>query len=255
MRSIKSQRMMGAVLAVTLGFGLTGPAAATTTLYTDEADFAAASALPVQQTSPVITCSPPSTHCAAAFTTVVSEPFPGLVLTTDAGTGINYTTAGYYLPTAYPHDFLTEGYDPTISNHLYINFPFPGTISAFGFDIGTYESTELQIVSDDGTTFDESTPAGFGHTEFVGFISDTSLSSITITLPTLNDTWLIDRFYIGYPTALDLGSATGSDPDPAPEPAAWALMLAGMALAAGRLRRRRLGVTPVSVHPASSRDA
>jgi hypothetical protein len=211
-------------------------ARATTTVYTDEADFAAASSDPVQQTSPVIICSPTVTSCNVDVTTVVSEPFPALVLTTDPGDSINYTNADYYGPTAYPHDFLTEGYDPTISNHLYINFPFPGTISAFGFDIGTYNSTDLQIATDDGTTLDDPAPAGFGHTEFVGFVSDTYLNTITITLPTLNDTWLIDRFYIGYPTALDVGSVVAAGP--APEPGAWMLILTGFGLVGGAARRR-----------------
>ena len=229
--------LTAAVAAGLIAFTVAG-AHATTTVYTDEADFAAASSLAVQQTSPVITCSPPSTHCNVDVTTVISEPFAVLVLTTDPGDSINYTTAGYYLPTAYPHDFLTEGYDPTISNHLYINFPIPGTISAFGFDIGTYNSTDLQIATDDGTTFDDPAPAGFGHTEFVGFVSDTYLNSITVTLPTLNDTWLIDRFYIGYPSGLDVGSVVAAGP--APEPGSWALLIMGTALAGAQLRRRRV---------------
>ncbi len=230
--------LTAAVAAGLIAFAV-GGAHAATTVYTDEASFAAASSLPVQATSPVIICNPAG-PCNVDVTTVVSEPFPGLVLTTDAGDSINYTNAGYYFPTTYPHDFLTEGYDPTISNHLYVSFPFPGTISAFGFDIGTYNSTELQIATDDGTTFDDPAPAGFGHTEFVGFVSDTYLKSITVTLPTLNDTWLIDRFYIGYPSALDVGSVVGAGP--VPEPGPWALIIMGTALAGAQLRRR--GVAP-----------
>ncbi len=224
---------------------LATPAAAAVTFYTDEASFASAVGS-VQQSSPEIICTGAGPcPSAVAVSMVVSSPFPGLVLTTEMGDSINYTDYDYYSQT-FAHDFFTQGYDPSNVNYVNIDFPFPGTITAFGFDYSTYEGTEVTITGtdNDGSQSQDdlsppalfSEPAGAAQTHFVGFVSDNYLDSVDLTLAATGDDWILARFYIG---STDSVGIPATDVATAPEPGSWALMLVASGLVGGSLRERR----------------
>ena len=118
-----------------------------------------------------------------------------------------------------------------------LTFTFGTPVAAFGIDIATIargfsgSSSGAFVLTVNGTpyTYNYSGSTGFG---FLGITTDTAFSSLTITTSKNNDS-LFDNVRFG-----TLAAGTPA----VPEPATWAMMVAGFGLAGGALRRRRAQV-------------
>jgi len=114
-------------------------------------------------------------------------------------------------------------------------FQFANPITAFGIDVNTFADTEgaYQAALDNGgsvTSFFDTFP-GFFTGQFLGFISDTPFSTVSVSALT-GFTYTLDTLIYGDARAV-------SDPRVVPLPAAGWLLLSGMGLLGFLQRRRR----------------
>jgi hypothetical protein len=147
------------------------------------------------------------TYGASAGTPIVTTTY----LTSTDPNGLGSTSAGYFLPSETA------------------TFSFNSPITAFAIDVNTYApadgaySASLNsgdVVNSLHEVFPNTTTG-----QFIGFVSDTAFSSVTISATT------------GYSYTLDTlvyGSATA-----VPEPEAYAMLLAGLGLLGWRMRNAR----------------
>jgi len=226
-----------------MAFYCAAPAAAQTVYDGDYDGFAAASAYAISAFSPTITCPDHQSQCFVGENP--GTPPPGFfTVSTNSGSNINFTTANWYAPTDYAHNFMTESYEPDREANDYIQIDFNLTgIHAFGLDVGTYQGTELDFILSNGDEYDDVNSAGFGDTKFIGFTSDDELTSLRVYVPTRSDGFIITRLYVGYPGEVFNIDGVGSTGG-VPEPASWAMMLGGFGLAGGAMRRRRATPLP-----------
>jgi hypothetical protein len=138
------------------------------------------------------------------------------------GDTLNVTGRDFYSPTKYPNDFLVQGFDPARSGTDLV-IKFPAGFTAIGMNLGTFDGFSLLFTLSTGDTF-TFTPLAFGHLSFLGLISSTPITSLTIFAPG-PEAVVLDSVRFG--TAI------------VPEPATVSVMgLGGVVLFA--LRRRRL---------------
>jgi len=126
-------------------------------------------------------------------------------------------------------------------NQLKITFA-PTHAFAFEFQYLSYPSDPSDkafgVTFSNGAAFQLTTPNSFSAMSglsFFGVVSDQAFSSVILDLPDFGAYSLTDNYRIGAPAAA------------VPEPASWALMIAGFAALGAALRRR------ATVHPRFSR--
>jgi len=111
-------------------------------------------------------------------------------------------------------------------------FDFDGTTHAFGFYATGVQTTfglDFLVTYDNGVSQAFSAPVNTdGGVSFFGLVDTDSFASITISRPG-NDAWGIDNVSYGFPTLT---------PE-VPEPASWAMMIAGFGLVGAAMRRRQ----------------
>ena len=106
-------------------------------------------------------------------------------------------------------------------------FTFAAPITAFGFDFGAMQNNSLRtVITVAGTALTPSQQAG-DQIGFYGFVSDTAFTTIRFT-GNDNDGFGIDN--IRWASAATPG---------VPEPASWAMLIAGFGLVGAATRRRR----------------
>ena len=183
----------------------------------DRATFVAASgslsgqnfdALPAGTT---LTTVGPVTFGSSVGTPVVTSQF----LTTTSPNGLGRTTQNFFSST----DAAT--------------FTFLNAISAFAIDINTFATAagSFDVVLNTGdqafSIFETFPRAGTG--QFIGFVSDTPFSTVTLTANT-GASFTLDTLLFGSRAAV-VGAV--------PEPGTWAMMLIGFGAIGGALRKRR----------------
>ncbi len=209
-----------AILAVTAIS--TAPAYALDAIYTSEAAFDAA--VPGAATYAFDEGNTPSHyHSIPSPSTIDGFEFTDEVTPSDLAAGQGQVPLMFLIGAAstptYGSDFLSFQ-----NEHTDVLGRIGNLGEAFGFDYGSYISTggPATVTLADGTSF-VITPTS---TEaFLGFTSSSPIGSLTIDYPG------------GY--AFDVIGLSGTA-TPAPEPAAWALMLIGMGGLGATLRRRRV---------------
>ncbi len=199
---------------------------------------------------------------ATAGGTITTDGFEGITTPTSGGIGVvsegtSFARTGYTIGTG-----GIAGATLSVLDNTYVNggnqirnrfgmstgsvvddsygdltFTFGTPINAFGLDIATIargfvgSSSGAFVLTVNGTpyTYNYSGSSGFG---FLGITTDTAFSSLTITTSKVNDS-LFDTVRFG-----TLAAATPA----VPEPATWAMMIAGFGLVGGAMRRRRTQV-------------
>lgn len=125
--------------------------------------------------------------------------------------------------------FLTAAGGTGASNPLsQILIALPSSVTAFGFDLGTFSPRgEALDITFGGTTFSTGTSAGLGVPTFIGFTSNAPVTSILVSAQAgARGDVNLDTF--------TFGSAIAA----VPEPATWALMILGFGAIGGSMRRR-----------------
>ena len=153
------------------------------------------------------------TYSTTGGTPLVTDDY----LTSTSPQGLGATNVGFFLTT----DSLTLTFD--------------SAITAFAIDINTFATADGSYsgLLNTGDTVDSifETFPGFGTGQFIGFISDTAFTSLTISSPG-GFAYTVDTLIYG--EARDV-----IEPGAIPEPGTWALMIGGFGLAGASLRRRR----------------
>lgn len=220
-----------AATAVALGCAFSGAARAAVTVYTDQAAFNAA--------------------VSSATTQATTYDFPSPGLNRDYGLGGALTQNGItfragastYLFNLTPSIGATYGKDFLSFQRLSQAPATTGTISgigtAIGLTFGTYINNPIMPVTFTGAGFSKSlfVPISPG-TSFFGVVSDTAIGSLDFSTRETP----FDLVTFTLPTTVVV-----TPPDPpapaVPEPATWALMIAGFGMIGAALRRRR-GASP-----------
>ncbi|PZQ57293.1 MAG: hypothetical protein DI570_20045 [Phenylobacterium zucineum] len=114
-----------------------------------------------------------------------------------------------------------------------LTLTFSSAISAFALDINTFASADgaysvLLNTGDTAFSIFETFP-GTGTGQFIGFVSDTGFTSLTLSTVS-GFAYTVDTLIYG-----EARDVTGG----IPEPGTWALMLAGFGAVGASLRRRR----------------
>jgi hypothetical protein len=226
-----------ALLSFALMLGASGAAQATTTVYTDRDAY------------------------LAAISGAATDTFDDLGIQY-YGTSMTRTVGDYsYQLSANPDGLYGagengDGWISTNSKVDEISFSnFTGGVSAIGGYFfgsnanGGYADVVLMSLSfldRDGVETAFELPSYPTESTFFGFVSSTGLQSLTIGVPGFPSDGMTPEQIAAYqqwPTANDiiLGQSPQDAPPPpaVPEPASWALMLAGFGLVGGALRGRR----------------
>jgi hypothetical protein len=112
-------------------------------------------------------------------------------------------------------------------------FSNAGTLTALGFDFHNYDSSDRYRITVNGVNYDN--VITFGASGFFGITSTTGFSSLQIA--TLSFGGVVSPVTIDNVRFAPSGATSGA----VPEPAAWAMMIAGFGGVGGLMRRRRAG--------------
>lgn len=212
---------MRATALLLAGFALFASTAseATITIYTNQAAFAAAT-------------SAPGTDTYTGFNITGSTASP--IVRNAGGYSYTATTAGSFFgagTTANPWLSTNTATDPVI----FSNFsPFVSAIGGnfFGSDIsGLFKSGDITLTAVDGSGSMSQSILNATTSSFLGFVSTSNLSSLTISAVQPRNAYL-------WPTIDNLTLARGATAAAVPESATWAMMIAGFGLVGYSLRRR-----------------
>jgi hypothetical protein len=211
------------------------PAAASVTLYTDEPSFLAAVTAAAKQGFSGIA---PVGGIADVSPTVAGVTFTSNNIPFVIDTGSN---ASYGVPF-----FSGQGNaDNVPANSVTISFT---GYQAFGFHYGSYISTNesYTAVLNTGDVFNFATAATQATPLFLGFVSTTPLTSITLT-STAGANVLDPNggSATGYGYAFDIPDFTLANPAGVPEPMTWAMMTIGFG-ALGATARYRKRARPIA---------
>ena len=201
-------------ITLALAAALGTSASAATMVYTTPADFAAATKNPTSIGFNGI-LTPPQTFANFNPLTVAGISFA----TPNAGTLVNVTAADYYgAGSSFPADFIVNSSNPG-NNELDVTFSAP--TFAFGLDYGAFSGGGLGTVTlSDGTSYLDTSLPGLANTRFVGFVSDTAISSFSFVAS--GDAWIVEDLVIASPT---------------PEPQSWILAMSTLLLGIPVARR------------------
>jgi hypothetical protein len=207
-----------------LALSVASPAVADTLPSLDRATFqAAAPALTLQDFDSfadqwVLTFDGQVTYGSSTGTPLVTSTF----LTSTSPNGLGRTGVGYFL-------------DSDVATFTFLN-----PITAFGIDINTFASTDgsydvLLNTGDQAFSIFETFP-GTGTGQFIGFVSDTPFTTVSLSANT-GFAYTLDTLLYGSRAAVE----------GVPEPATWAMMVLGFGLVGGAMRqarRRRVILSP-----------
>ncbi|WP_310476100.1 PEPxxWA-CTERM sorting domain-containing protein [Sandarakinorhabdus sp.] len=166
---------------------------------------------------------------AITFSEVSLTPSVSQVTNQFAAFGASFSPAATYTPqTGFPNivgdtigNFPVSFFTP-----FSINFTVPQTSAAFAM-VSNGADYLFEALSGANVVEGFTAPVGTSANNFYGF-TGVSFDSIRITNLT-SDLWLIDNVQIGSTTAV-------------PEPASWAMLIAGFGLVGAAMRRRRAAV-------------
>lgn len=208
--------LLGSGAALTLA--VCGTANAAITIYTDQASFLAAISAPATDTfnNLSITSSTPS----PLNRTAGSYGYRATVSTTSFfGAGTN---ADHWLSTNTATDTIT------LTNFTGGVYGVGGNF--FGSDInGSFAAGSVTLTATDASGTQTHTIVGASTGSFLGFVSDTGVTNVTLAAVQPNSNFL-------WPTANNV--ILGGQLAPVPEPATWAMMIAGFGLIGASMRRK-----------------
>jgi hypothetical protein len=215
-------RKMTLLLAAVSTFGISGTANATFTIFTNQAAF------------------------LAAVTNVGVDTFDNFSNTSSTPSPINRNAGPYnYTGTVTTTSFFGagSGADHWLSTNTATDTmtfsAFTGGVQAaggnfFGSDVaGLFLPGSIVITATDANGTSSQTITNATTTSFLGFVSTNAISALTVTsVQPTNGSFL-------WPTVNNLTLAQRANATPAvPEPASWAMMIAGFGLVGGAMRRR-----------------
>ena len=150
--------------------------------------------------------------------------------TTNSGGAVNVNSAGFYGASdlAVPY-LINSSYRGNGTDNLTITLPSAQT--AFGLDFGALNGSPTATfgLSNGFTTLVSNLPAtGLGNTEFIGFLSTTPFTTITLTVPN-GQSWVVKDF--------EFGTASSA---PGPMPGGGLLGLVALLLGGAAVRARGL---------------
>jgi hypothetical protein len=139
----------------------------------------------------------------------------------DPAVDVNVTAAGFYGPSiTYPADFLVDAGNTDPANTL--NITFASGQAAVGLDFGAlFSSVTSTLTASTGTAVTDTATASAGSTEFVGFVSTTPITSLSLTVT--GDSYVLEDVVLA---------------SPVPEPTTWAMLILAMGGLGAALRRR-----------------
>jgi hypothetical protein len=224
---------------------------AATVVYTDRASFeAAAQAGGKNIQTETFSSASVGNFPRIPATTNFSQAFDGFTITGNAGTNNNYVgiatgvTAGTGVNTPIPANFLGQNYvtwanngsTTFIGNIVSVVLNFNAATTAFGFDwFNTDQTDQYTLTLGNGAAYTAppfTFAGGSASTGFFGLVSDTLFTTATIT-NNANGGYISDEGFDNVTT-----NGVGSS-NPVPEPATWALMLAGFGLVGAAMRTRK----------------
>lgn len=222
-----------AVLVVLGAAGAEGATAGTTTYTTAAAFDAATQGLISGDFTNILTCSP--TPCDQGFAPLdaasVGGPanLQGVTFSNPAPGSVNVNSANFYDPATPPDltvPYLVNAFDPTASDNV-VTITLPAPETAFALDFGTlFNPVDITFTLSNGFMITVPPLSTNFATQFLGFVSSTPITTITLDAPnpvpgspddpsTVVGSWVIKDF--------TYGSAAVTTP----EPSTWALMLIG----------------------------
>lgn len=143
----------------------------------------------------------------------------------------------YYYTSQYPEGHFLQLFYGEPVNVLTVSF---AATRSFGFDFQHLSPPDRNPVGPfrlelpDGKTFEFTTPSTYAYNDplaFFGLVSDQAFDHVTLYLPDFGAYNVTDNFRVGAP----VGGGV-------PEPATWALLIAGFGLVGAGLRRRTVRV-------------
>ncbi len=145
--------------------------------------------------------------------------------TTTPGVFVNVTRANYYSPHVYSADMIVASANPAGqpgNNELTISFQPTHAVAVDLGGVGANGRATLALSN--GHTV-STTLAGIGQTQFIGFVSDDAVSSLTIN--TIQDAWIVlDVILASSPSTVPQPSQNYSDIWWNPNESGWGLTLA-----------------------------
>lgn len=203
----------------------TSLSAAPVTVYTDQGTFDAAAGALTTVTFDGIASTNGFVSYGAGSVTLSGATFANS--TGGSGSTLFIVDPGFYA-NSYSSGFMTNDYSTTGSDVITVTLPGPET--AVGFNFGSIFSggATFTVGLDALGPFSPSTSGsiGSGTLGFVGYISTTPFSTVTLTLPDSPDYGVIDNFAFG---------AAGSS---VPEPSTLMSLAGGLGILAFFARRR-----------------
>jgi hypothetical protein len=188
----------------------------------------------------------------AAFTAATTAPgtdtYAGFSITGTTGSPIVRTAGAYGYTGSTPGDFFGAGTsaNPWLSTNIAtdtITFnTFTGGSNGVGGNFfgstiaGTFQAGNITIVATDSSGSVTQTIVGATTSSFLGFVSDSAVTSLTVTSvqPQTGFLWpTVDNLVFAKRAGVVQGAV--------PESSTWLMMLAGFGLVGGAMRRRSTG--------------
>lgn len=161
----------------------------------------------------------------------------GTVLTTLDGVTYGSSTGSPFVTASYLTSTGLNGLGATGIGYFQVGdtatFTFASAVTAFAIDVNTYATADGAYVAtlntgDTSNSIFEVFP-GVGTGQFLGFLSDTPFTSVTISAPG-GFTYTLDTLIYG-----DRGEVEAQ----LPEPSSWMMMIAGFGAVGASLRQRK----------------
>ena len=222
---------IGAVIGTAL-LAISGqPALAGTVTMNDEASFNAATSGAVRGDFTDV----PLPNCDGSACFGGANPLSGYASlqgvsfsTPNENGNVNVDSAFFYgsgdLPVPYAVNSVFTGTAPDI-----LTITLPNAATAFALDFSTlFTSTTANFVLSNGFSKTVTGTAAFGTTQFIGFVSDTAFSTITLSVPN-DQSWVV----------ADFTTAAWNGVSPVPEAGTFALMFLGLVGVAAAIQRER----------------
>jgi hypothetical protein len=124
-----------------------------------------------------------------------TDPATGTNFTFNSGLDINITGRNYYSPTDFPDDFLVASTSVQDSASEIITLPTSET--AVGLMFSTFSAATFVFTLSNGDSYTDAATPSLGNVAFLGFTDTSAFSSLTISVPSGNDTTILLDFQYG----------------------------------------------------------